>query len=632
MILPSTVDTESAQGAVVAAALQSAVAALEFVGQDSVVVETATGNVTVVKLARSNNVDPSAPFVFQFADGGGQTSGDAAVVVSVPLSLVSQLESEGNVILTMAQMDQELTDSIPKSSAGDGKVVINGPVIEISLIKENLGQVEIANVSGLAEPMIFRLQSASPVQGDYCTSFDLATNSWSSSGMSLVDASTVAQQLPGMPTNGTWCMTTHLSIFSLAQDVLFNETFEAKDIVLSVTRYPLSIGIVAATFVLVCCMFGLWSLRRLRTPAGGKTKIQDDKGKLHVVSFVRSEVVAEEMMTPRSTKSSQKDATKGKVLVTWDVEPERFMPKLDHLRGHRWVAMDLDAAPVKEKKSLPSLSREPSRELLRKASHQVEPEIAIKVESQPSEDVDDSDLMGPAGSWEFNDEELVEVSLDWPDWDSMHGSLHEVYKDRAPVLYWSATHQRLLQAFISGTAFFDEQEMPHYDVHVGPRRQLRRQLPCHQLRPHYRDGEPAYYLKESNSGGPAEDGEEKRKWRKAFIAQSIPTKATIQLLDVEELEEGGESELVTDIPLDRVCRRFENGASILAYAGYETGWVPAVIESVEKGSERSPDTIDTLQVLFPLFVHGTDLVDFPVYFIQDMQGPTLEGNQSNIHL
>lgn len=89
---------------------------------------------------------------------------------------------------------------------------------------------------------------------------------------------------------------------------------------------------------------------------------------------------------------------------------------------------------------------------------------------------------------------------------------------------------------------------------------------------------------------------------------------------------------MTDIPLDRVCRRFENGASILAYAGYETGWVPAVIESVEKGSERSPDTIDTLQVLFPLFVHGTDLVDFPVYFIQDMQGPTLEGNQSNIHL
>eukprot|EP00913_Durusdinium_trenchii_P021623 g20320.t1 len=105
-------------------------------------------------------------------------------------------------------------------------------------------------------------------------------------------------------------------------------------------------------------MFGLWSLRpELCVKLLG---CEDDKGKLHVVSFVRSEVVAEEMMTPRSTKSSQKDATKGKVLVTWDVEPERFMPKLDHLRGHRWIPQDLDAAPVKEKKSLPSLSRDRS--------------------------------------------------------------------------------------------------------------------------------------------------------------------------------------------------------------------------------------------------------------------------------
>lgn len=55
-----------------------------------------------------------------------------------------------------------------------------------SPLEENAGSVEVANVSNLAEPIIFRrlseraaealrgLQSTSPIEGDFCTYFSLA--------------------------------------------------------------------------------------------------------------------------------------------------------------------------------------------------------------------------------------------------------------------------------------------------------------------------------------------------------------------------------------------------------------------------------------------------------------------------
>lgn len=101
--------------------------------QESVVLETEAGNVSVVKLS-SSSVDPSSSLVFQFGDSGDQTS-DGTITVSVPVSVVSQFEQGGNVMLAVLQVKQDVTDSL---NQGDAKVILGAPVLEISFVQKKM--------------------------------------------------------------------------------------------------------------------------------------------------------------------------------------------------------------------------------------------------------------------------------------------------------------------------------------------------------------------------------------------------------------------------------------------------------------------------------------------------------------
>eukprot|EP00435_Cladocopium_sp_Y103_P004075 s2043_g1.t1 len=602
VVMPSNVDPDEPQGSVVLATLQGALAALNS-AEDSVVLETAAGNVTVLKLS-SASLDPSSSLVFQFGEGGEQAT-LGTIAVSVPVSLVSQIEQGGNVMLAVTQVNQDVTESFSDGGAANSKVVLSAPILEISFIQEASGEVTVANVSGLAEPVIFRLQDASPFEGDECVFFDLDTNSWSTDGVSVANSSQIAQ-VTGALSNGTWCATTHFSLFSSVQTVPFHEVMEMKDYLISSEDYMIAVALMLVVFVPICAMFCTWAFFRVQAPTSGKTRIKDDRGMSHVVKFTRSEVVAEgaevaKAQTWKSGRSGRSDKEKTKVLVTWDVEPAEILQNLDHMKGHGWVAMDVGQSPrVMEKKSLKDL-RGQSKEFptvsqeLRKASQEDDwLEEAEVLNERPEADMDPAEALAA---------DIVEVSLD------ELTKVREMYQDREPVNYWSATHEMLMQAFISGRATLDESNEPRYDVLVGPRKQRREQVSCRLLSPAFTDGEPIFY----------EEGDgKKRTWRKGFVVQVVHAKGVVEVQDIDvagDLEGANASSALSrgisgflsrgdiddpdkakDVPFSRVCRRYVNDSTVEVYKGIDEGWQPAIIEQVEDSTEFSPREVTMVQV------------------------------------
>eukprot|EP00435_Cladocopium_sp_Y103_P010077 s916_g2.t1 len=215
-----------------------------------------------------------------------------------------------------------------------------------------------------------------------------------------------------------------------------------QDYVISQENYMIAVALTLVVFVLVCGLCCTWSFFRVRAPNSGKTNIKDDRGRSHVVKFTRSEIVAkDEVVSPaqtarssRSGRSSRSDKEKTtKVLVTWEVEPAEVLANLDHMKGHGYVAMDVDVAVaprVSQKKSLKDL-RSKSKEFptvsqeLRKASQEDD-----RLEERVEEKMDAEEAL---------DGDIVEVSLD----DLTQAHVCELYQDREPVNYWSATHEML---------------------------------------------------------------------------------------------------------------------------------------------------------------------------------------------
>lgn len=585
------------------------------------VLETQAGNVSVVKLS-SSSLDPSSSLVFQFGEGGEQTS-LGTIAVSVPVSLVSQIEQGGNVMLAVTQVNQDVTESFSDGGAASSKVILSAPILEISFVQEANGEVTVANVSGLAEPVIFRLQDASPIEGDECAFFDLDTNSWSTDGVSVASSSQIAQ-VTGALSNGTWCATTHFSLFSSVQTVPFDKAIEMKEGLISEEDYMIAVAIMLGAFVPVCAMFCTWAFFRVQAPNSGKTRIKDDRGRSHVVKFTRSEVVAKDAevaqtQTWRSGRSEKEKTTK--VLVTWDIEPAEVLPNLDHMKGHGWVAMDVGGGPrVTEKKSLKDL-RSLSKEFptvsqeLRKASQEddrmeerLEEEMDVVLKERLEAEMDLAEAL---------EGDIVEVSLD------ELTKVHEMYQDHEPVNYWSATHEMLMQAFISGRATLDERNEPCYDVLVGPRKQRREQVSCRLLSPAFTDGEPIFY----------EEGDgKKRRWRKAIAAQVVHAKGVVQVQDIDvtgdlesanassALSRGDQPEKTKDVPFSRVCRRYVKDSTVRVYTGMDEGWQPAIVEQVEESSEFAPREVTMVQVQPTI---GGDPVFVQTCFVQSTKDDIL---------
>lgn len=621
--MPATVDATTAQGSVVQATLHSALVALNS-QEESIVQETPQGTVTVIKVASGSDV---AGLVFQFDQQTGAVTSESSttsVKVSVPASAAQQASAGTNLMVSLTQIKEEVTTAMPYKKANGDSVQYNSKVLEFSLLKESGGLIEVAEIANAAEPIYFRFHDSAPVEGDQCTFFDLATNQWSSEGVSLVDGS----QIPEIGTPGTWCSSTHTSIFAVVQIIPFDLTHDPEAGSLNANSYVAATAIVSIFICCVMCPVGCVMIRRLRPAAAGKTEIQDSKGRVHVVNFKRSEVV-EETKTIHEDEDDQVDSKK-KVLVRWDVDPDRFMRRLNQLRGHRWVTMDMRANKSTE---VPTMTKEASQSITRRTMRQVsdrwqdEDRTPMSQASQASlpdgvqvQPTQRSQIFGPtetnlaeAGITVYVEEEaqeevsnfveanitdVVDVCVD-VNLEAISPMGHdeqlaptqiwqEVYKDNAPVIYWSATHQRMLQGYVEGGGIFitdDPDELPCYDVRVGVRRQLCHAVPISFLQPGLQVHERVLVYVEDY-----------REWKKGIVANVLHAAGFYQVIVFPEEAANAEGEaedtepfVLNNVTIERIRKRYEKNDAVLIWRGRLIGWMYGIVlENVEEDTRITP--------------------------------------------
>ncbi|CAE7489600.1 unnamed protein product, partial [Symbiodinium necroappetens] len=243
--LPSTVREDSPEGAVVAAALESVLLATKS-SEGSVTSSTPSGNVTVVKLSGSaaNSSTPDQNrMVLQINNGNAGAAGTgndgslSTVAVSVPLAVVEDLAQGQNVLLSVMTIAEEVSLTLPNANTERETVELTSKVMELSLVLEAGGAVTVANVSDLTEPIAFQLTAGEAVPGDQCAFFDPVSQTWSTKGMGNMDAETFAALGLGSTMNGTWCLTTHTSMFALVQIIPFESMWDPEAGALNANGY-----------------------------------------------------------------------------------------------------------------------------------------------------------------------------------------------------------------------------------------------------------------------------------------------------------------------------------------------------------------------------------------------------------
>lgn len=103
---------------------------------------TATGNVTAVKLERPTEEQGPTVLVLN------RTRDTATpITVVLPPNLIGDLSSEGNVIMVVTEVTDELARELPPETAGGDTVMVNSPIVELSFAREVSGEVALLEVS-----------------------------------------------------------------------------------------------------------------------------------------------------------------------------------------------------------------------------------------------------------------------------------------------------------------------------------------------------------------------------------------------------------------------------------------------------------------------------------------------------
>lgn len=166
----------------------------------------------------------------------------------------------------------------PVESA-NGKVgVVAGPLIQISLLDTELDSVDL----NFSEPLIFRV-SEEAVDSASCNF--LTEAGWSEEGMHKASSEEVQQAFgPGpVDTSGTWCATTHLSLFTILRPCTFSETLQRESKCFDPPTFGALLG--SSILCLCCGACGFYTTVRSRHVIGGKMKLSDVEGSSHDVPF-----------------------------------------------------------------------------------------------------------------------------------------------------------------------------------------------------------------------------------------------------------------------------------------------------------------------------------------------------------
>ena len=326
--LPADVSVNTVEGRIVESTLWEALALMEMQA-DSLVTATAWGNVTVVKLrSLAANFDSSDRVVFSTDIAGGFRG----VTVSVPLQLVQNLMQGANPMLAVTEVLPHVSETMPSNGEGSSQVVLNSPVVEISILLEAQGKVSVATVSDLAEPILVRLSDASQQPQDVCAFFDHTSRAWSSVGLQAISVNDLS---------GRWCQSTHLSMLAIVHVVPFEGLIAEQDTSFELTSIALAC---ASLFAGGGVVFLLWYYR-CKPARGGSVQIQGKGDQTFVVTYSRSTRSADhepdEPMKSISTKSLSFQAFRSeasasaasKVHIEWNIQANDWKTRLHDLEG-----------------------------------------------------------------------------------------------------------------------------------------------------------------------------------------------------------------------------------------------------------------------------------------------------------
>lgn len=556
---------------------------------------TPTGEVTILKLqpnanANANSSGPQSDY--QSVQVSTVLSGQMPVLL--PNTVLENLE--GNQILVVTELADTAVQQLPQESdsvgAQNARGVLSSHVMEVSLAAESSGTVVVAEVAGLEMPIFFRIRESDAIEGDACVFYDPNLAAWSSEGISL------AESVPGENVTGTWCQTSHLSLFAVMQ------TIDTAGLLPDGSETGAAAGAIAVASLIVCCCGLLVSSilvkRRLQRPVKGQAHIRDMRGGTRKFDFTRSR-----LMTPVESAVSVRTSgrkTPQKILVQWQLNPDSVKKQINRFDGLRRFSVDLEPAkpPMVHEtsvfstktKSLRTLSEVLPKEFPDEPNEPDEPDEPVPTE-QRDEYVMDTVVTG--GDQMPPPEILQKLSPIVPEAVNAKVKVdRQAYEDGQEVLYHSETYGRVLPAAIVGPGYFytdgEEEELawPLYTCKVGVK--LREMVPMSRLRAPLDEGTVVTVMGDEQSDGT-------RAWTTGHILDASAWKMThlVKYPTYDILLSDGKK---CQASFEKIRRRFDMGQLVEVYMGRTFGWVygTAAEELVETwGSDT--EELQTLQVL-----------------------------------
>ncbi len=173
------------QGQIVLDSLQAVVSAFSSSSSAEIKASTPSGQVTILKLGSETGTVSSDGAVWQAVEVSTE-------VGQMPVLLPEELLNAnvgGNKILVVTELNaalQELPEATTlgsgSGSTGSTKGILNSQVFDLSLASEQSGSVGLATVTGLRQPLYFRIRESNPIEGDLCVFYDPVLRDWSSEG------------------------------------------------------------------------------------------------------------------------------------------------------------------------------------------------------------------------------------------------------------------------------------------------------------------------------------------------------------------------------------------------------------------------------------------------------------------
>lgn len=359
----------------------------------------------------------------------------------VPLKMFP-FQGHGRALISRSMDPNELP--LPEVNRVQGQahaMVLAGPITQILLLDEDFQKPELQ----MQRPMLFRA-SSELVEGALCSY--LTKDGWSSEGLQRASETDVREAFADV--SGTWCATSHLSVFTILRPCSFQETLTDEECFDVPTVGALMGGGVLCLF---CSLCGCYASVKSKRVVDGKMQLADTGGCAHEVPF----------HVKRSSSRSREQPDK--TLITWDVlSPLQSTSLASPRRKPNLVKVTTKFFNERKQFAMPSRSMVSFPDI-----QELEPQATFSEAAASSE----------AGGAASSDSVFVAVpGVEEPDCcqDLDISELRltpTLFQKGSLVEYFSETHQKWLTGSIQSLG-------PDFEVRIY--RQVRHQVPVERLR------------------------------------------------------------------------------------------------------------------------------------------------------